>query len=216
MAGVAFSAVGNRPALHFIYYSTTKKTAFHLTKCVHVSFAERLDVQNAYLCCAITALRRRTRHDRAHFCDVTKTAMKYGFFATMVSRCEAISARKTCSAQALRILLTLIATNLRAPQNNFAQVSRCEGRARLNRSKTAESVPSDSRLRGHRRRHFRRRRGRRSARALTMIGARGHAPTVHERAARRSTMRRVHDLGSDAEFTFQKIVDRLRAGFAAG
>ena len=32
--GVASVRVANRSALHFVYYSTTKKAAFHLMKCV--------------------------------------------------------------------------------------------------------------------------------------------------------------------------------------
>jgi hypothetical protein len=32
--GCRISAFANRHALHSIYYSTTKKAAFHLTKCV--------------------------------------------------------------------------------------------------------------------------------------------------------------------------------------
>jgi hypothetical protein len=39
--GVASVRVANRSALHFVYYSTTKKAAFHLRKCVqHTPFED--------------------------------------------------------------------------------------------------------------------------------------------------------------------------------
>jgi hypothetical protein len=60
----------------------------HLTKCVHVAFAERLDVQIDCRCCAITALRQRAATDRVHFGGIKKSPMKYGLFATAATRCE--------------------------------------------------------------------------------------------------------------------------------
>jgi hypothetical protein len=39
--------VANRSALHFVYYSTTKKAAFHLRKCVQRASFESFDEQFA-------------------------------------------------------------------------------------------------------------------------------------------------------------------------
>jgi hypothetical protein len=60
MADVCISTVGDRRALHFVYYSAMKKTVYRLTKCVFGAPAARAIFVN------VTVMRRdATRNERA-------------------------------------------------------------------------------------------------------------------------------------------------------
>jgi hypothetical protein len=145
MAGVASARVANRRALHFVYYSTTKKTVSGLTKCVRRT-------RGAH--CGTVA-----RHVRARARRAFKTC---GEFSDAKAR-RGKNIDKTSS-----FCITNLPTSAsRRTKNNFVRakistrrrqhhVRPCDqiffhrrlckrGVAGLNRSKNSESAPGDSR-----------------------------------------------------------------------
>jgi len=76
MAGVASVRIANRSTLHFVYYSTTKKTASGLkngVRRVH-SVPSRARCTHAQRC--DEAIRRRVKQQHAHDCEGAKPSMK--------------------------------------------------------------------------------------------------------------------------------------------
>jgi hypothetical protein len=76
MADVCISAVGDRHALHSVYYSAMKKTAFHLTKRVSAACDAHCNVVNVAHVQHDIARNERGAHCRTHVAEIAKSTMK--------------------------------------------------------------------------------------------------------------------------------------------
>ena len=76
MADVCISTVGDRHALHSVYYSAMKKTAFHLTKCVSAARGAHCNVINVARMQRDIARNERITRCRMHFVEIAKSPKK--------------------------------------------------------------------------------------------------------------------------------------------
>lgn len=137
--------IANRSALHFVYYSTTKKAAFHLRKRVRGALPARRSARGARRS-ALTASAAASAHtDRARIVhDCKKHRSNKEFLCISELRAFAVCNAKPAPTRCVfsgRIDCRRIAARI----ENFLHRQAClRGSQTRNRSKTSESPAADS------------------------------------------------------------------------
>ncbi len=148
MADVCISAVANRHALHFVYYSTTKKTAVPLNEvCMRRASAARRIIVNATQIVAHAHATNARRIVKRYFADIAKSTDEIRTFCNDGISLSAPHKQQKSRACAFDFASAIAhcARHLHR-QKYFSQICFAKRLApSRNRSKTSESVPSDSR-----------------------------------------------------------------------
>ena len=147
MAGVASARVANRHALHFVYYSATKKTVSGLTKCVRRTLVTHCSAVGKY----IRASTRREFAIRGAICSANMRRDKNTYkISIFLNHHTADNSTLRCVIRApmhKNFRATASMSRSSARQKIFHRIPRERGAAGLNRSKNGESALGDSRIR---------------------------------------------------------------------